>query len=466
MAHVKRQDEQHGGNIDAEAEMSAREIKALLDKSTKGLAGAMEPLQFTLGVLLLCIIIFSLGSCPWALPYLYLGLACVGLPWRAWTYVRRGYGFFLIDFCYFANAAVILWLLFGTNSLSLAVTKIHNKGSLVQKGCPQRTDNHPTPFTCPQGPQNPGSSSVPSLHYSTSTSAAGIQAAVYSLAEGPLAAALIAWQCAWVLGSVEHTTSVLVHLLPGLVMYSLHHLSSSQRKDTNHYVQDCCLVLLSDRDICKPGCDSAACSDALLLPHIRGTWSQVLTWHLAVPILGYLVWQFLYWFVVQVFCLKLITKKGYDTSYRALARRAAKANNWIHRFVRRGSINRRIVLFGVFQFAFTVATLAVALVTYYSPILAAIWQVVKLTVPLYYGATYQLQQLPQKGVRKGVRRLSTLGLASSIFLFLVDEEGAYSDNFNALTNDVHCYKDGVKNGDSKISRVDVNASALLSTRKE
>lgn len=33
----------------------------------------------------------------------------------------------------------------------------------------------------------------------------GLAASVYVLSEGPLAAALMAWQCAWVLDSADHT---------------------------------------------------------------------------------------------------------------------------------------------------------------------------------------------------------------------------------------------------------------------
>ena len=34
----------------------------------------------------------------------------------------------------------------------------------------------------------------------------GFEALVYALADGPLAGALVAWQCPWVFGSAEHTT--------------------------------------------------------------------------------------------------------------------------------------------------------------------------------------------------------------------------------------------------------------------
>ncbi len=37
---------------------------------------------------------------------------------------------------------------------------------------------------------------------------------------------------------------------------------------------------------------------------------------------------------------------GYDTSYRALARRAARADNAFNRLVRRGSAARRVCMFG------------------------------------------------------------------------------------------------------------------------
>ena len=48
----------------------------------------------------------------------------------------------------------------------------------------------------------------------------------------------------------------------------------------------------------------------------------------------------------QVMCRRFILSRGYDTSYRCLARRAAKTNNWLNRFVRRGSVARRVCAYG------------------------------------------------------------------------------------------------------------------------
>lgn len=49
----------------------------------------------------------------------------------------------------------------------------------------------------------------------------------------------------------------------------------------------------------------------------------------------------------QVACRSFILQHGYDTSYTTLARRAAKTNNFWNRLVRRGSVGRRVFLYGM-----------------------------------------------------------------------------------------------------------------------
>ena len=50
--------------------------------------------------------------------------------------------------------------------------------------------------------------------------------------------------------------------------------------------------------------------------------------------------------LLQVISRKFILAHGYETSYRALARRAARTNNFWNRLVRKGSVMRRCVVFG------------------------------------------------------------------------------------------------------------------------
>lgn len=60
-----------------------------------------------------------------------------------------------------------------------------------------------------------------------------------------------------------------------------------------------------------------------------------------------------------------ILQHGYETSYTCLARRAAKSNNIWNRLVRRGSIMRRVCVYGALQLAFTVICCSVFLPTYF-----------------------------------------------------------------------------------------------------
>jgi hypothetical protein len=70
-----------------------------------------------------------------------------------------------------------------------------------------------------------------------------------------------------------------------------------------------------------------------------------------------------------------IRRYGYETSYTCLARRAAKSNNFWNRLVRRGSIMRRISMYGALQLAFTIICCTVFLPTYFSNWLALAFQV-------------------------------------------------------------------------------------------
>jgi hypothetical protein len=78
---------------------------------------------------------------------------------------------------------------------------------------------------------------------------------------------------------------------------------------------------------------------------------------------------------VQVLLRGFIIRHGYETSYTCLARRAAKTNNVWNRLVRRGSITRRICMYGALQLAFTVICCGVFLPTYFSYWLAITFQV-------------------------------------------------------------------------------------------
>jgi hypothetical protein len=76
-----------------------------------------------------------------------------------------------------------------------------------------------------------------------------------------------------------------------------------------------------------------------------------------------------------VLARRFILARGYDTSYTTLARRAAKTNNVWNRLVRRGSVARRVAVYGALQFAFTLICTLGFLPTYFSYWAAMAFQV-------------------------------------------------------------------------------------------
>ncbi|GAB2267747.1 glycerophosphocholine acyltransferase, variant 2 [Dionaea muscipula] len=99
----------------------------------------------------------------------------------------------------------------------------------------------------------------------------------FSFAEGPLAWAIIVWRCSLVFNSIDKLTSVLIHLLPGLVFFTIRwwnpatfeamHPEGSVRRTTWPYVQGRAYL-----------------------------W----TWLFVVPLIAYTLWQLLYFLIVDV----------------------------------------------------------------------------------------------------------------------------------------------------------------------
>ncbi|EFN58064.1 hypothetical protein CHLNCDRAFT_142330 [Chlorella variabilis] len=267
-------------------------------------------------------LLFLAGARPAALPAVFLLFAATALPWRVYHYTRvqprnRVY---LLDFCYAVAAATAAFL------------------------CLPARLQHP-----------------------------GLEAAVYALADGPVSAALVAWQCAWVFHSPDHTVSVLLHLLPGLAMAAHHHL---------------------------PLHPTAAAAAA-----VSGARDSAL-WLLGSPLAFYLTWQLLYFAAVQVLGRRYVRDNNLDTSYRCLTRRARRTGNIWARLVLRGSTARRLAVYGLIQLAFTgtLGTLLLFVPTYSHRSLACAWQAVKVLVPVFYGCKYQCERVYTAAMAEGVRR--------------------------------------------------------------
>ncbi|GIM01115.1 hypothetical protein Vretimale_5960 [Volvox reticuliferus] len=426
------------------------QLEKILARTATETKTGRDAVGFTGGVIELCFLVGIISYSPTLCPLVYLGFAAVYLPYRIISFSTRKWTFFLVDFCYFANLACCAFLLLRPEDRQL-------------------------------------------------------EAAVYVLCEGPLAAALIAWQCAWLLGSPDHVISVLIHLMPGLAMYCHRFLAFSRQplllasriglallgkadlwattssgmnvnggSNSFHMASRRATAIWSQRLQAAaavfrggipcpafPGgigpaatvheaaygpsglpavasCDAQGSPSAqmsantihMLLDGASSSASSVRCyttpagppppcptpawlWLGVAPLVFYLAWQILYFLIVQVAFRRMILSGGYETSYRALARRAQRANSPLNRLVRSGGVGRRLFMYGLLQLAFTLVTQALAVVTYHSFAAATLWQVVKFLVPLYLGACHQCQRLPAQQLRAVMASLAAAGVLVS-----------------------------------------------------
>ena len=188
-------------------------------------------------------LVFLAGACPSLLPHVFVVFCFTAIPWRLWRYaVAEPVNIcYLADFCYWVNAAVLLFLL-----------------------------------------------APPAEH------GARLEAALYALADGPLAVALLAWECAWVWSSADHTISVLLHLLPGLAMFAQRHLP----RLTSWQQLAACAGNLRDASTVLHLGSCIAESDAGERAVLQN--SERLAWLFVVPLAFYAVWQVTYFCVIQV----------------------------------------------------------------------------------------------------------------------------------------------------------------------
>lgn len=207
-------------------------------------------LQQTAGVLVFAALVAVAVAAPAYLPWLFVAFCSTVLPWRCVSFVRQSWGFYLIDFCYFVNLAVLAFLL-----------------------------------AAPADPR--------------------AEALVAALADGPLAGALLAWQCPWVFSSAEHATSVLMHLLPGLAMYGFRYFTPTGLRGWR---------------AAAASTAAAARGQAPTLGGVPPPASPHAAWLVGAPLAFYVAWQALYFAVVQLLCRRLILARGYETSYSCLAR--------------------------------------------------------------------------------------------------------------------------------------------------
>ncbi|KAG8471840.1 hypothetical protein CXB51_036868 [Gossypium anomalum] len=266
---------------------------------------------------------FLLGARPQDIPYVYCVFYVTFVPLR-WIYYRfKKWHYYLLDFCYYANTIFLVDLL------------LYPKNEKLFMIC-------------------------------------------FSFAEGPLAWALIVWRCSLVFSSMDKIISVLIHLLPGIVFFTIRwwnpatfeamHPEGTPHRFSWPYVED---------------------------------KSYLWTWLFGVPLAAYTLWQVLYFLIVNVLRRqRLLRDPEVMTSYRELSKKAQKANNIWWRLSGLLGDQNRLLMYILLQAVFTVATMALTVPIFLSYEFHAIFQILKVSASVWNGGSFLLEVMPRQVIVK------------------------------------------------------------------
>ncbi|GAQ86601.1 hypothetical protein KFL_002990090 [Klebsormidium nitens] len=288
-------------------------------------------LTYSLGVLCFGLFCFLVGAKPQVIPYFYCFFLFVALPLRWMYYKAKKWHYFLLDFCYYANAIFVFLL-------------------LVQP------DNERLFMIC------------------------------FAFSEGPLAWAIIVWRCSLVFSSLDKIVSVLIHLLPGVVLFIIRWWDPS---NFSHHSPD------------EFGPWGHGHTPWPVVEDTRKVW----TWLFTVPLIVYSVWQALYWIIVEVLRKqRLLRDPQVLTSFRELSRKAERANNlfwWASGLL--GDANR-VVMYAILQGLFTIATIALTLPMFVNYRFHVAFQIFKIVTSVWNGGGYFFDVMPRQIVTKDEKR--------------------------------------------------------------
>ncbi|KAM7260125.1 hypothetical protein ACFE04_015866 [Oxalis oulophora] len=311
-------------------ELLANQTREILSKQAVKVAKQAEEhesfinkVTHLLGVLAFGGFCFVLGARPQDIPYVYCLFYFIFVPLR-WIYYRfKKWHYYLLDFCYYANTIFLIDLL------------LYPKNEKLFMVC-------------------------------------------FAFAEGPLAWALIVWRCSLVFNSLDKLVSVLIHLLPGLVFFTIRwwnpttfadmHPEGSARRFSWPYVEE---------------------------------KSYLFTWLFVVPLAAYSLWQLAYFLIVNVLRRqRLLRDPEVMTSYRELSRKAQKTNNIWWRLSGLLGDQNRLLMFILLQGVFTIATMALAYPIFLSYKLHVIFQILKVSAAVWNGGSFLLDVMPRQVILK------------------------------------------------------------------
>lgn len=269
-----------------------------------------EKISFICGVMNIFISGYLIGGFPEYFHLWYTAQLLYFMPIRFFTYHRRGYHYFLADLCYFVNFLLMMSVWVFPSSKRL--------------------------FT-----------------------------AVYCLAYGNNAIAIIMWRNSLVFHSFDKVTSLFIHIMPCATLHCIVHLFDPERQRVRFP------AIWTIRHS-PPGSPTA-----------YGNTMSMLAWS-SIP---YAVWQLSYYFFITVRRREKIAA-GRPTSFTWLRRSYSKV--WIGRVVLSLPDNLQEPAFMLTQYCYAVLTMLPCPLWFYHRHLSAAFLVVVFAWSVYNGATYYI----------------------------------------------------------------------------
>jgi hypothetical protein len=226
-----------------------------------------DKISFVLGVVNVALTAFLVGALPHWMPLFYTLKAIVLLTIRWAVFRSKRWHYFLFDFCYFANILVLLYLhLFPTSDTLFIIC--------------------------------------------------------FAFSTGPLAWAILTWRNSLVFHSLDKTTSLFIHLTPGILMWTLRWFANDPYSLATYHT-------CRDQDI---------------------SFAQ-LTF---LPLVPYLLWQVMYYVKVQVLSARKVIERDYQTSFRWFRE---KDKGTIGKALQAKSEQYQLFTYIGYQFLYTIITM-------------------------------------------------------------------------------------------------------------
>ncbi|KAJ6407241.1 hypothetical protein OIU84_010697 [Salix udensis] len=335
---VKQRLQDRSQKVDQTKEMmskQAHQTKEILSKQASKIAKQagehekfINKVTHVLGVLGFGGFCFLLGARPQDIPYVYCFFYVTFVPLRWINYRFKKLHYYLLDFCYYANTIFVVHLV------------LYPKNEKLFMVC-------------------------------------------FSFAEGPLAWALIVWRCSLVFSSADKLVSALIHLLPGLVFFTI------------RWWNPATFAAMHQEET----------SSRISWPYGVEDKSYLLTWLFWVPLFAYTLWQVLYFLIVNVLRRqRLLRDPEVMTSYRELSKKARKANNiWWRLSGLLGEQNRPL-MYILLQAIFTVATMALTVPIFLCYELHVVFQILKVSAAAWNGGSFLLEVMPRQVILKDKKK--------------------------------------------------------------